>query len=422
MWKSETRAFYNLTLVMIVGAFCFWPLFCLKSAEAVVYEPEDKSRTFAEILWLRGKVEGTGSLFVNNQFLKTTPDGSFSCGLVLNPGKNLVELRREKQKQEIRILRLVSYPDIEELYDQKKHWARGQIVYLSTLGIIEGEPDGNFYPGRAISRGEFATWLARAKNLPLSVLTQDVFFDVPKEHWRAPYIKAVVDAGLIVPYNRELFGIDDPISRREAAEIAVRTEGLGIVKKIIPLFKDVPKEEKGAEPIYTAWERGLVIGVSKDIPVYDPARALTRAEAATLIYRFSMVQTSINHLNNYELGYDSSRYCSLNVSPEVIAFKVEPFQVRIQQTSSLKIRAEIASRESFSPMAKVRVDLTPLGGIPDAEMFDDGTHGDEKENDLVYSLNVSYTPSEPGEKILKVIATDKLGWEGKKETSLLVVK
>ena len=232
-------------------------------ALAIIFDPQDKTKTFSEILMLRGQVEGKGELKVNGRAIKVGEDGTFACGLVLNPGKNLVEVRREEQGQKLRVLKLVSFPDIEELYDGKKHWARGQIVYLATLGIIEGEPDGNFYPGRAISRGEFATWVARAKKLPLPSLTEDVFFDVPKEHWRAPYIKAVVEAGLMVPFSKDIFGIDEPISRREAAEVAIKTEGLGIVKKIVPLFKDVPKEEKGAEPIYTAWERGLVIGISR---------------------------------------------------------------------------------------------------------------------------------------------------------------
>jgi len=391
-------------------------------ALAIIFDPQDKTKTFSEILMLRGQVEGKGELKVNGRAIKVGEDGTFTCGLVLNPGKNLVEVRREEQGQKLRVLKLVSFPDIEELYDGKKHWARGQIVYLATLGIIEGEPDGNFYPGRAISRGEFATWVARAKKLPLPSLTEDVFFDVPKEHWRAPYIKAVVEAGLMVPFSKDIFGIDEPISRREAAEVAIKTEGLGIVKKIVPLFKDVPKEEKGAEPIYTAWERGLVIGVSKDIPVYDPARALTRAEAATLISRFSSAQASIQFLSDFEVGYTSERLCGVNVSPEILSFSIYPLEVSLRKTTTLKLRAQVASREGFSPLARVKVDLTPLGGLPDAEMFDDGTRGDETARDLIYSLNVSYTPQETGEKRLRVVATDKLGWEGEKEASFLVVE
>lgn len=389
---------------------------------SIIYEPRDKSRVFSEIIMLRGKVDGPGEIKINEQAIKLEADNSFSCGLILHPGKNLVEVRRGEAKQRLRILRLVTFPDIEMLYDEKKHWARGQIVYLATLGIIEGEPDGNFHPGRAVTRGEFATWLARAKKLSLPALTEDVFFDVPKEHWRAPFIKAATAAGYITPYSSDTFGLDEPIARREAAEMAVRAEGLAIVSRISPLFKDVPKEEKGAEPIYTAWEKGLVIGVSKDVPVFDPARALTRAEAATLLSRFIEVQEDLNLLSNYEVGYDKGKLCKLNVPPEIVSFTIDPDRVFLGKVTTLKLRAQLASRETFVPISKVKVDLSKIGGLPDAEMYDDATHGDEQAGDLIYSLNISFTPDSSGEKFLRVTAVDKLSWEGKKESSLLVLE
>ena len=397
-------------------------LFFSSVSLAVVFEPQDKLETFSEIVMLRGRSEGPGSLEVNDQLLKLSPDSSFSCGLVLKPGKNLVEIRRGGERQRIRILRLVTYPDIETLYDDKKHWARSPIVYLSTLGIIEGYPDDNFYPGYPVTRGEFATWLARVKKLPIPIPTGDVFFDVPKEHWRAPFIKAVTDAGYLSPYSKETFGIDDPIARREAAEVVVRVEGLGIVEKIKPLFRDVPERERGAVPIYTAQEKGLVIGVSKDIPVYEPARALTRAEAATLIARFSSAQTSIRYLSNYEEGYSSERFCGLNVPPKIVSFTAEPREIRLGQMASIRLRAEVASREAFSPVSKVKADLSSIGGQPDAEIFDDGTHGDERAGDLIYSLNISFEPKESGEEALEVTAADRLGWEGNKTTSVLILE
>ena len=55
-------------------------------------------------------------------------------------------------------------------------------------------------------------------------------------------------------------------------------------------------------------------------------------------------------------------------------------------------------------------------------MFDDGTGGDELAGDRTYSLNVSFEPKETGENILRATATDRLGWEGKAETSLLILK
>ncbi len=383
------------------------------AADIQIFNPPDKLITFDEIIMLRGRIVPRNEVFINGVRFAAGPAGAFNCGLVLRGGKNLAEVRGGGEKKELRVLRLLTYPDIELSYEGKKHWARGQIVYLSTLGAIEGYPDGNFYPGNPVTRGELATWLARAKKLPVPALTEDVFFDVPKEHWRAPFVRAVTEANYLPPYSKEMFGIDDPISRRDAAEVAVRAEGLGIVTRITPLFKDVPKEEKGAAPIYTARESGLVIGVSKNISVFDPERALTRAEAATLVSRFSFAQAGVRYLSNFDQGYSSERFCGLNTAPVILSFTVEPAEIPARKLSVLRLRAAVASREVFSPISKVKADLSSIGGMPDAEMFDDG---------IFYSLNFSFEPKMSGDYVLRVTATDRLGWEGKKETDLLILE
>jgi hypothetical protein len=407
------RGVWLLPLILLAGA---------AAAEIQIFNPPDKLRTFDEIVMLDGKIAPPAELKIEDVRFPPQTDGSFACGLVLKPGKNLIVVGRGAEEKELRVLRLVTFPDIEITDENRNHWARGQIVYLSSLGIIEGYPDGNFYPGNPVTRGEFATWLAKVKKLPVPALTQDVFFDVPKEHWRAPYVKAVTDAGIMPAYTNEMFGIDDPISRSEAADLAVKTEGLGIVAKIIPLFRDVPQEEAGAAPIYTAREKGLVIGINKDIPIYDPDRAITRAEAATLISRFSYAQASIHFLSDFETGYTADQYCGLNVAPAIISFTASPEEISLKQLTSVKLRVTVASRESFAPVSKVKVDLAALGGARDAEMFDDATHGDETAGDGTYALNLSFQPKATGEKVFEATVTDRLGWEGKGTTSILIVE
>ncbi|MDD5594613.1 MAG: hypothetical protein PHG97_07750, partial [Candidatus Margulisbacteria bacterium] len=138
--------------------------------------------------------------------------------------------------------------------------------------------------------------------------------------------------------------------------------------------------------------------------------------------RFGSAQESIRYLSDFEKGYTNDKLCGLNVAPAIVNFTAAPRETTLNQTTSLKLRAEIASRESFSPISKVKVDLSAIGGAPDAEMFDDGAHGDELAGDRVYSLNISFNPKETGEKIFEAVAVDRLGWEGKQATSILVVE
>jgi len=404
-----------LILALLVGA-------SVVNADLRLTEPRDQLYTFTETTMLQGTVTPPGELTINGIIFPAKTDGTFSCGLVLRPGKNFVEVSRGQEIETRRVLKAVSYPDIEQFYDGKRHWARSQIVYLSTLGYIEGYQDGNYYPGNPVTRGEFATWLARIKNFPVPRLEQDVFFDVPKEHWRAPYVKLAIDAGYMRSFPNKTFGLDDPLSRREAAGIAVQVEGAEIIERIKPLFRDVPQTEKGAAPIYTAQEKGLIVGLSEKVPVYDPERALTRAEAAMLLSRFAAAQAGFRDLFDFASGYDRERYCRLNIPPAIASFTVQPGQVVLKDQTTLKLRAQIAPRANFSPLARVKADLSQLGGLPDAEMFDDATQGDETAGDLIYSLNTSFQPLESGEKILRVTASDKLGWEGKAESPLLIVE
>lgn len=387
-------------------------------AAVVIVQPKDKTVTFQEVLMLSGSGEAHQTLKVNGQKIKADPAGNVACGLVLALGKNLTAAG----EQNLRLLRLKTFPDMEALFNGKKHWAHDQLVQLATLGLIEGYPDDNFYPTNPITRGEFATWLARLKKLPLPTLGEDVFFDVPKEHWRAPYIKAVVAAGYLRGFSDKNFGIDEPISRREAVNLVSVSEGLKQAAKIQSAFLDVPEEEQGALPIYAAREQGLVIGITEDIPIFDPDRALTRAEAAVLLARFPQALILVRDLFDFESGYTAREYCKLNIYPEISGFTAKPETVRAGEKTLVRLRVEIASREAFYPISKVKVDLAAIGGLPDTELFDDGTHGDDQKDDLTYSLNVAVEQPETGSKVLTASVIDRLGWESKKTTSLLVVE
>jgi len=409
--------------------FLFLLLFVTTAVDAGIFisEPKDKLVTFDKVIMLKGAGRDLSILKVNGQKIKVKPEGTFSCGLALKHGKNYVEVRALDKNgnhfvKKLRILNLKTYPDIESLYDGVKHWARSPIIYLSTFGYIEGYPDGNYYPGIPVTRGEFASWIARIRKLRIPKLIEDVFYDVPKEHWRAPYIKAVVDAEIMSPYDNQTFGINDPISRRNAANVVVLAEGINVVEKVRPIFIDVPKEEKGALPIYIAKEKGLVRGVYQDIPIFDPDRALTRAEAAVLLARFRRSVNAIKYLFNFAKGFSADNYCQLNVLPEIVSFTAEPKNLLVGQKNVVRLKVKLASRDAFSPISKVKVNLVQIGGLPDVEMFDNGIRGDEAAGDLVYSLNISVTPKESGRKTLAVTVIDRLGWESTKQISLMILE
>ena len=374
---------------MKVPFACFIFLLAVSPAigEIKIYSPQDMKISFSEIEVVSGTTNDPFEFTVNNIPVAPRSDGSFMCGAVLNPGKNLVEVKNEKEKKKIRILKMITFPDVDDSENGKKHSARSYVLVLATLGIIEGMPDGNFNPDYTVTRGDFVSWLVKAKRLPPQPLASDVYLDVPKEHWRAALIEAAKQAGYIGEYKGNLLGIDEAITRNEADESLRRAEGASV---------EVTQSSSEAVD-------------------------MTRAQAAILIARLPSVQRQIKFLSDFNRSYTIGKFCAINVSPEVERLTIDPKSAAIGEQTVIKLRASLASRLEYAPIAKVKADLSVIGGAYDAEMVDDGTNGDEAAGDGIYSLNFTYMPKEQGNREIIVKATDQRGWEGVGRVQLSVL-
>ncbi len=97
-------------------------------------------------------------IYINREKTKIDLENRFSLPIDLNPGKNIIESTFETQGNKTltyytRVLRLVSYPDMNS-----KVKGRREIEFLSTLKILHGDNDGNFYPKQNVTR-QFVTKL-----------------------------------------------------------------------------------------------------------------------------------------------------------------------------------------------------------------------------------------------------------------------
>lgn len=393
-----------------------------------ILEPDDKLITAREMLIVRGKAPDVKEVTVNGLKIGVKSDGMFSAGLILKPGKNLVEVKvnedgNEVSKQ-IRLLRVIHFPDMEINYKGKKHWARRDITSMATLGIVEGYPDNTFKPKKAISRGEMATWISRAKDLIVKDIIEDVFFDVPKEHWRAPFVKAVIDVGYMQNISPNTFGIGSEIDRGAAANVIDKVEILDIPSRVTSSpFLDVPVEHEYASAIYAAFYGKMVIGVSKAKRIYQPDRQMNRAEATVLISRIKNVKNKLDLLYNFEKGYDNSKLCKVNTPPVVTDVSIAPSVISTATKVLMTFNAKVSDLQGLSDILQVKIDLTAVDGPPNAIMYDDGTHDDDKANDGVYTLRVGIGPGvEDGTKTIKVFATDEYGFTGIGQGKLNVKK
>ncbi|MGI6575724.1 MAG: S-layer homology domain-containing protein [bacterium] len=147
------------------------------------------------------------------------------------------------------------------------HYAAVVAGELVARGIITGYPDGTFRPENAVKRQEFACMIVAVAGKEQSVgsLTT-AFIDVPAHHWANPYIRVVVDAGLMIGKGQNKFAPEDTINGAEVAAILVR---------VLTGERDVAV--RAGEP----WYGGFVRLATKEgllYPNFDPMQPASRGQ------------------------------------------------------------------------------------------------------------------------------------------------
>lgn len=109
--------------------------------------------------------------------------------------------------------------------DTQDHWAADIIQTLAADGIVNGFGDGKCYPDAPITRGQFATLVARAMKLTPKSDSAMPFVDL-EGHWCADYVLALAGAGIILPADYgSTYEPDKEITRMEMVVIMVRALG-----------------------------------------------------------------------------------------------------------------------------------------------------------------------------------------------------
>ncbi len=156
-------------------------------------------------------------IYINREKTKIDLENRFSLPIDLNPGKNIIESTFETQENKTltyytRVLRLVSYPDMNS-----KVKGRREIEFLSTLKILHGDNDGNFYPKQNVTR-QFVTKLmvlSIEEEENLAEVTTNLFADVAFDHPFAKYIQSGVNEGLIFAFPDGTFKPDQELTLTE---------------------------------------------------------------------------------------------------------------------------------------------------------------------------------------------------------------
>ncbi|WP_216083749.1 S-layer homology domain-containing protein [Paenibacillus riograndensis] len=168
------------------------------------------------------------------------------------------------------------------------HWAKKEINYLLTKGILEQTAE--FNPSGKVTRAQFANWISRAYGLDGSGLTLP-FSDVAAGSAGYNGVAAAYEAGIITGKSSTVFDPEATISRQEIATMLARALTLYNGAKTVAdpgavnaAYADGGKIAKwAAAGVALANRTDLFKGFEDG--TFRPAQTATKAEAAALIYR-----------------------------------------------------------------------------------------------------------------------------------------
>ena len=179
----------------------------------------------------------------------------------------------------------VAFTDLTE-----EHWAFNYIADLTEKKVVNGYPDGTFLPEGTISRGEFLKLVIAAsmpKDVPIALAPKAI------EHWAGQYLHVAITYGVVSPNDITLENIDLPITRREMTAMITKADlnmrGISKNTEKSLTFTDFSE--------FNTYERELLThAISQEYlngypdGSFGPNNEMTRAEAATVIYRFTNIQ------------------------------------------------------------------------------------------------------------------------------------
>ncbi|MEI4830232.1 S-layer homology domain-containing protein [Bacillus sp. FJAT-53711] len=273
------------------------------------------------------------------------------------------------------------------------------IAALVKAKIIAGYPDGTFKPKQSLARAEAAAVVVRV------IEYENVFDDVPKNHWAYKEIKRLNELKIISGKGNRIFGPEDRLTREQFLTMIVRQQKYKLVEGK-ETFQDVPVNKWSNVYIETALKESIID--QKDYGVtFNPEQEITREEMA-LITAKVLKLTEVNE----EVSFQDKDQFSKNI--KLIAALVKAKIITGYPDGTFKPKQSLARAEAAAVVSKAidyKKDEPTTGG-------GGGTTQPEKEKDkadVVYKKNV-YEIAEKYMKDIKKIQDDTLVFKNEAAT------
>lgn len=192
-------------------------------------------------------------------------------------------------------------------------WARNILNALYSKGIMSNVQASAFGADDLTSRGEFATLLVKGLNLPLNYDNKvQTYFDVvpgaKTDTWDFKHIETASRAGIITGIGEGYFGVEEPVTREQAAMMIARALKLKLsandsklTDNLAKQFLDAGRIDRYARPaVQAVYKAKIMSGMPATLPGqkkasfnFSPDSSMTRAEAGKIVVELLKKSTSI---------------------------------------------------------------------------------------------------------------------------------
>lgn len=169
-------------------------------------------------------------------------------------------------------------------------WAEEAVNALSEKGVISGDGNGHFRPQDSVTREEFAKMIVMTFGLYDSLAVSD-FDDVPEDAWYADYVASAYENGIVTGISETSFGAGLTITRQDMAVMLYRIYDMSRCDtqiKAADNFSDAADIADYAQEAVEVLNRAGVLNGNDDGCFY-PKGNVTRAQSAKALYELMKI-------------------------------------------------------------------------------------------------------------------------------------
>lgn len=209
--------------------------------------------------------------------------------VIINPKSSSSSSHNSTKNTTIPSIPVSNKPTVPIFNDTTNHWAKADIEFVVSQGLMTGTSNENFSPKAPMTRGMFVTALGRLAKIDISGYNRASFHDVKTGSFYGPYVEWADKNNIVSGTGSNQFMPDKAITREEMTAIMINyAKNLDYtvpVNNAAVIYED----DENISP----WSKDAVVSMQqagvfkgKYNNYFAPKDTANRAEASAVLHRF----------------------------------------------------------------------------------------------------------------------------------------